>query len=235
MLGKLYLIPTLLGDTAIERSIPEYNLRIIKGLKYFIVENLKQARAFLKKAGVKPPFDNIYFFELNKHTSERDVSKMMQSLIKGNDFGIMTDAGFPVVADPGENIIRFAHENNIQVIPLSGPSSILLALAASGLNAESFTFHGYLPINSNLRVKTIKEIEKTALKTGYSQIFIETPYRNTQLLKDILKVCKAKTQLSIAANISTSNEEILTLSIEEWKKQNKSFHKIPAVFVIGTA
>lgn len=233
MPATLYLIPNLLSDSDINLSIPLYNLEIIKKIKDFIVEKPKAARRLLKKAGLITPFDDINFYELNKHTTEVQKAEIIDLLSKGKDLGIITESGYPVVADPGESIVHAAHLNNIRVIPLVGPSSILLAIAASGLNAENFTFHGYLPINKHLRIKRILELDRVALRTGYTQIFIETPYRTQSLFEDIIKYCKKETLLCLAIDITSDNENIKTSTVGNWRKAPLNIQKRLVVFLLG--
>jgi 16S rRNA (cytidine1402-2'-O)-methyltransferase len=233
MPATLYLIPNLLGETAIDRVLPDYNIKIINKLKHFIVETPKNANLLLKKAGVKTPFEGITFYTLDEHTHPDDLPEILQPLVKGIDVGLITDAGMPSIADPGELVVSWAHENKIKVVPLIGPSSIFLALAASGLNAESFTFHGYLPVKTEDRKRKIKELDIIVRKTKYTQIFIETPYRNQSLLQDIVKICHPDTKLCVAVNITMQNESIRTFPIWEWQTKNYSVDKLPAVFLIG--
>ena len=233
MPATLYLIPNLLGETAIQRVMPDYNIKIINQLKHFIIETPKNANALLKKAGVNTPFEGITFYTLDEHTRPDDLSDILDPLVKGLDVGLLTDAGIPSIADPGELVVSWAHENKVKVVPLIGPSSIFLALAASGLNAESFTFHGYLPVKPEERKRRIKELDVTARKTKYTQIFIETPYRNQSLLQDIVKICHPDTKLCVAMNITTQNESIRTFPIYEWQMRNYKVDKLPAVFLIG--
>jgi 16S rRNA (cytidine1402-2'-O)-methyltransferase len=233
MPATLYLIPNLLGETAVERVLPDYNLQIINRLKHFIIETPKNANALLKKAGVKTPFEGITFYTLDEHTRTVDLPDIIEPLAKGFDVGLITDAGIPSIADPGEIVVNWAHENKVKVVPLIGPSSIFLALAASGLNAECFTFHGYLPVKPEERKKRIKELDQIVRKTKYTQIFIETPYRNFSLLQDIVKTCHPDTKLCVAENITQQNERIRTFPIFEWQMRNYGVEKAPAVFLIG--
>jgi 16S rRNA (cytidine1402-2'-O)-methyltransferase len=233
MAATLYLIPNLLGDTSIERVLPDYNIKIIHQLKHFIIETPKNANTLLKKAGVKTPFEGITFYTLDEHTRADDLPDIVEPLKKGFDAGLITDAGIPSIADPGELVVNWAHENKVKVVPLIGPSSIFLALAASGLNAESFTFHGYLPVKPEERKRKIKELDVVARKTKYTQIFIETPYRNQSLLQDVVKTCHPDTKLCVAVNLTMQNENIRTFPIYEWQMRNYSVEKLPAVFLIG--
>jgi len=231
--GKLFLIPTTLGDTEnLNRVIPEYNLHILRSLDVFIVEQLRTARRFLKKAGHPKAIDDLLFFELNKHTDENAISDYLKSAKNGKSIGLVSEAGTPCIADPGAAIVHLAHKNGIQVVPLVGPNSIILALMASGFNGQQFCFHGYLPVEGNQLKNKIREIEINSRKLDQSQIFIETPYRNGKMLDSLLKNCKPQTLLCIATNISLESESIQTRSISAWKKQSPDFHKKPTVFLL---
>jgi len=231
--GSLYLIPCLLGDSPIAHSIPAFNLEVIKSLNEFIVEDLRTARRFLIKAGIDKPIDDLTFHLLNEHTRQEDINEFLTSLHNGKNVGLLSDAGCPAIADPGSAIVKIAHKKGIKIIPLVGPSSILLALIASGLNGQSFTFHGYLPKQNTDRVKKLKQLEQEVLKTGSTQLFIETPYRNDSIIKDILSACKDDTLLCVASDITLASEKIQTLTIGEWKKEKHSFNDHPAVFLLG--
>jgi 16S rRNA (cytidine1402-2'-O)-methyltransferase len=231
--GSLYLIPCLLGDSPIPRSIPSFNLDIIKSLDEFIVEDLRTARRFLIKAGINKSIDDLTFHLLNEHTKQEDINEFLTSLHNGKNVGLLSDAGCPAVADPGSTIVKIAHKKGIKVIPLVGPSSILLSLISSGLNGQSFMFHGYLPKQNIDRIKKIKQLEQEVLKTGSTQLFIETPYRNDSIIKDILSACKDDTLLCVASDITLVTEYIRTLTIGEWKKEKHSFNDHPAVFLLG--
>lgn len=233
MPATLYLVPNLLADSEASRSIPVFNVEILLKLKYFIVETPKNARLLLKKCALKTPFDDVSFYVLNEHTKSAEIQEIFMPLLEGKDMGLITDAGYPVIADPGEIIVSLAHKNNIKVVPLVGPSSVFLALAASGLNAESFTFHGYLPVRQPDRSKKIKELEDTAYKTKYTQVFIETPYRNQSVLNDLLKTLRYDTLLCIAADINSGNEMIITRSVNDWRKNKPEINKRLVVFLIG--
>jgi 16S rRNA (cytidine1402-2'-O)-methyltransferase len=233
MPGKLFLIPNTLGDSPIDRVIPRYVQELIGELDHFIVENIRNARRFIIKCGYEKPIDDIKFFELNKHTLKEELYEFLDACMKGTDLGLISEAGAPAVADPGSEISSLAHQKGIRVIPLTGPSSILLSLMASGMNGQHFLFHGYLPVKQNERVKKLKELELAALKLNQTQIFIETPYRNDQLLEDILKSVSANLRLCIACDISLDGESIMTLKISEWKKKKAVYHKRPCIFLIG--
>ncbi len=233
--GVLYLIPTLLGDTSIELAWPEEHHGIINSLDAFIVENIRTARRFLKQAGYTRSFDDATFHLLNKHTKTSESISFLNDAVAGKNLGLLSEAGCPCIADPGQVIVARAHELGIEVRPLTGPSSIMLALMASGMNGQAFSFHGYLPIQKNLRVKKIKDLEKASRETGATQIFMETPFRNMQLLDDVLKNCHPETRLCIAADLTTSNQYIRTHTIGHWRKTHfPNLHKRPAVFLLHT-
>jgi 16S rRNA (cytidine1402-2'-O)-methyltransferase len=231
-MGNLYLIPTLLGESAPELVLPSGTIQVLQSLDILIVEQVRTARRLLSKIHIPRPIDDIQFFELNKHTSPFEIKSFLKPAIEGKSIGLLSEAGTPCVADPGAVVVELAHQSGIRVIPLTGPSSIILALMASGFNGQSFAFHGYLPIQANERERTIKMLEKSAISTSQTQIFIETPFRNMQLFEALLKHCHPATMLCIAANISIENEFIRSLTIEEWRKQSPQLHKIPTVFLI---
>lgn len=231
--GVLYLIPTLLGEAPIEESWPEGHRKTINQLKVFIVENLRSARRFLKLAGYKYPFDEVVFHLLNKHTGAPEMASFLNPAQMGESIGLLSEAGCPCIADPGQLIVSQAHRMGFQVKPLVGPSSIMLALMASGMNGQAFQFHGYLPIQKPQRLHHIRELEKLAQQTGATQIFMETPFRNMQLLEDLLKTCRQDTLLSIAAGLTTKDEYIRTQSIRVWSQQKlPGLHKRPAIFLL---
>ncbi len=232
-MAVLYIIPNVLDPDAFEVSFPGSNLKLIRKLKHFVVETPKVARQLLKKSGVPTPFDNLVFYELDKHKKMPDLQPVINILKNGEDVGLITDAGYPAIADPGEQLISMAHQNSIRVKPLIGPSSIFLALAASGLNAEKFIFHGYLPVKQHFRIKKIMELEKTLRQNHYTQIFMETPYRNEAMLADLKNNLNENTVLCVAANITSAREIIITRSIHEWEKSSINLSKQPAIFLIG--
>ena len=227
----LYLIPTYLSEN--NNVLPNEVINIAKSIDEFIVENEKTARQFLKSIQTNFHQEKLVFHLLNEHSTAKEISLLIDVLKKKKDIGLLSEAGCPAVADPGAALVKMAHENNIRVIPLTGPSSILLALMASGMNGQSFIFHGYLPKESALRKAKINLIEKDALKKNQTQIFIEAPYRNQQLLNDILQTCNDKTLLSLAINITSKDELINTRTISEWKKQTPEINKKPVIFLIG--
>ncbi|MBP5423201.1 MAG: SAM-dependent methyltransferase [Paludibacteraceae bacterium] len=233
MSGNLYLIPNTLGDCEINNVFPNYNLDIIHKVKFFIVEDIRTTRRFLKKIDSNINIDELQFFTLNKHTSPQEISSYLNPLKEGNDMGIISEAGCPAIADPGADIVKIAQEKNYNVIPLVGPSSILLGLMASGFNGQSFAFVGYLPIKDNERTLRIKQLEKRAHIEQQSQIFIETPYRNQKMLEEILSICQPNTKLCIACDITLNTEYIKTKSIAEWKKtQLPDLNKRPCIFIL---
>lgn len=231
--GILYLIPTTLGDAAETADvIPVKVNQLINTIDEYIVENEKSARHYLKKMGIQKPLQEIILHPLNQHTEAKNISAYLNAIEQGKNIGIISEAGCPGIADPGAEVVRLAHEKNITVRPLVGPSSILLALIASGFNGQSFAFNGYLPKERNERIKKIKELEKAAQQKNQTQLFIETPYRNMHLLEDILTICDAKTLLCIACDITLPTEYIKTKTIFNWKKQLPDINKRPAIFLI---
>lgn len=232
MKGKLFLIPTTLGDCSIDYSIPRDISSIIGRLNVYIVENIKTARRYIRKADKNKDIDKIEFLVLNKHTKEQEIPDFLKPLKEGHDVGIISEAGVPGVADPGAAIVELAHKEEIRVVPLVGPSSIILALMASGLNGQNFAFRGYLPIKNYERIKSLKRLEKISKTEHQTQIFMETPYRNNKLLEIILENCSPKTSLCIASNITCNDEFIQTKTIEKWKKEIPNLHKKPAIFLL---
>ena len=230
--AALYLIPVLLGDTSVERVIPEFNKRIVSELKFFIVENVRSARRFMKKCDPDIDIDSLTFFELNKHTNKKDIESFLTPMKSGNSMGVISEAGCPAIADPGAEVVAIAQRENYKVVPLVGPSSLLMAIMASGFNGQSFAFHGYLPIDSTKRVSKIRQLEMQSYKEDQTQLFIETPYRNQKLAIDIIDNCKPHTQLCIAMNISCEDEMIVTKSIKSWKGNLPDLQKSPTVFLI---
>lgn len=231
--GNLYLIPKTISENDFENVIPAGVLNITRQLKYFIVENERTTRRYLSRIRSNFPINEIELFLLNKQTSPGDISGFLRPLEEGYHIGLMSEAGIPAIADPGAAIVALAQKKNYKVVPLTGPSSILLALMASGFNGQNFAFNGYLPINKQDRVSKIKYFEKKMLTEKQTQIFIETPYRNDQLLNDILTSCNETTLLCIAANITDHNELIHTASIAGWKKNRPLLNKLPVIFIIG--
>ncbi len=231
--GRLFLIPVTLGSSDYSYVIPGKVLTIIRSLRVFIVEDVRSARRFLRMIDPQFPIDDSIFIILDKHTTSEDIGKMLSHSRKGSDAGLMSEAGLPGVADPGSNLVLQAHEAGIRVIPMCGPSSIFLALMSSGLNGQNFAFNGYLPINKADRAGEIKRLEKQARK-GQSQIFMETPYRNMNLLEDITATLSHDILLCIAANISHKDEFIMTKPMSGWRKEGlPDIDKKPAIFIIG--
>ena len=231
--GKLYLIPVTLGDSPINQVIPEFNNQLINEIDIYIVENIKTARRFLKKAGLIKAIDDLTFHELNKRTHESEYPTFLKEIENGKNIGILSEAGCPGVADPGAEIVNIAHQKNIKVVPLIGPSSILLALMASGFNGQSFCFNGYLPKDQKERIRKLKDLERALKSRNQTQLFIETPYRNNHVLEDILKNCFDSTKLCIAVDITLTTEQITTKTITDWKKTKIDLHKRPCLFLIG--
>jgi 16S rRNA (cytidine1402-2'-O)-methyltransferase len=231
--GNLYLIPTPLGETGFEAGLPSYNLQILCKIDTFIVEELRTARRFLRKAGYEKDFETVTFYLLNEHTPDFEAENMLVKLLSGKHIGLLSEAGLPCIADPGNIIVRLAHSKGIRVVPLVGPSSIMLALMGSGLNGQNFVFHGYLPVKPDERSRALRELDHSAIKNKQTQIFIETPYRNLQMLESIIKNCNPSLVLCIAVDLTLETEWIRSLPISEWKKQKPDLHKRPAVFLLG--
>jgi 16S rRNA (cytidine1402-2'-O)-methyltransferase len=232
-MAALYLVPNVLADGEWQTVLPAQVQSILTNTKYFIVENIRTARRFMKQVNREINIDECTFFEINKRTKTHDLPRFLQPLIEGNDVAVISEAGCPGVADPGADVVRIAHQKGLKVIPIVGPSSILLALMASGLNGQDFAFRGYLPVKPNERAKAIAALEKQVKSTRQTQIFIETPYRNNQLTGDIIKTCAPTTLFCIAANITGENEFIVTKSIQEWKGKTPDLHKQPVIFLLG--
>lgn len=230
----LYLIPVTLGDTPIAQVLPSYNHDIIMGLRHFIVENVRSARRFLRQADRTFPIDESTFYEMGKHADEARFSQYLQPLREGLPMGVISEAGCPAVADPGANVVAIAHRQNLRVIPLSGPSSMIMAVMGSGLNGQSFAFNGYLPVEPAERAKRIKALESRAWNESQTQLFIETPYRNRKMFDALLATLRPATRLCIAAGITTAQEYIHTHSVQEWKRLTlPDLSDIPAIFLIG--
>jgi 16S rRNA (cytidine1402-2'-O)-methyltransferase len=235
MNGILYLIPCPIDpQCAPEAVLPAANFEIIRSLDYFIVEDVRSARRFLSRAGCGP-IEALEFVELNEHTRPEEVEKMLLPLLGGRSGGVISEAGVPAVADPGAEIVAAAHRKGVKVVPLVGPSSILMALMASGMNGQSFAFNGYLPVKPlSERVRAIKNFERRAVTERQSQIFIETPYRNDRLFEEFLANCAPEMRLTVAADVSAPLEFIQTHTISEWRKlPAPELHKRPAIFILG--
>lgn len=232
MQAALYLIPVTLGETEIDHVLPSYNREVILDIKYFIVENIRSARRFLKKTDPTINIDELTFFELNKHTNRDVLEQYLEPLERGFSVGVISEAGCPAIADPGADVVAIAQRKKMKVVPLVGPSSILMALMASGFNGQSFAFHGYLPIDGSERIKKIKQLEQRIFSEDQTQIFIETPYRNTKLIEDFIKTCGSSTKLCIAMNITCEEEYIRTLPVKSWAKHISAIGKYPCIFLI---
>lgn len=231
MKGKIYLIPSEMGEQSSEVLFPRYNLSVIQSLHYYIVENARTARRFVKKVCPEKNIEETVFFEINKHNPSENVAEKMAPLQNGFDIGIMSEAGMPCIADPGNIFVAEAHRLGIQVVPLVGPNSIIMALIASGFNGQSFAFHGYVPIKDE-RKRMLLSWENRAMQTKETQIFMETPYRNQQLFEDLLAVLRPATKLCIATDITLPTEEIRTKTIAEWRKEKPNLLKRPSIFLI---
>jgi 16S rRNA (cytidine1402-2'-O)-methyltransferase len=231
MNGKLYLIPSEMGEQTYEALFPEMNRTIISAVDWYIVENIRTVRRFIKKVCPDKDIDNTHFFEINKHAPDEQVDEMMRPLLEGHDMGIVSEAGMPCIADPGNLVVAKAHQKGIRVIPLVGPNSIIMALIASGFNGQNFAFHGYVPIKDE-RKKKILQMESVALSTGQTQIFMETPYRNQQLFTELTTLLRPTTKLCIATDITLPTEDIKTRTMAEWKKHSPEIQKRPSIFLL---
>jgi 16S rRNA (cytidine1402-2'-O)-methyltransferase len=233
MKGTLYLIPSALGDETSSAGFPEINLKVIEKLHHFVVEDVRTARRFLKKVlpGIK--IDDLSFQILNEHTPLQDVTLLLTPILEGSDMGLLSEAGLPCVADPGALLVGHAHENGVKIVPLTGPSSVFLALMASGFNGQNFSFSGYLPIDKKERAAKIRELEALAYQQDQTQIFIETPYRNQQMMETLVETCRLQTRICIAVNLTMPDEIILTRTAEQWKRMKwPEIQKKPAVFLL---
>ena len=230
----LYLIPVTLGETEYQKVLPEYNRKIIRGIKNFIVENRRSAIRFLKLADSSIDIDSLEFLELNEHSDLAKISNYLDPLLKKKlPMGIISEAGCPAVADPGAAVVEMAQKKGLKVVPLSGPSSMIMAVMASGLNGQSFAFNGYLPVKPNERAEKIRQLENRAWNEKQTQLFIEAPYRNLKMLESILNSCRNETRVCVAAGLTTEQEFIRTLSVAEWKKASEPpINKVPAIFLI---
>jgi 16S rRNA (cytidine1402-2'-O)-methyltransferase len=233
MFGTLYLIPTTLGEENPTRVLPSFNDSIINMLQYFIVEDIRTARRFLKKVNRDIDIDVLTFATLNEQTRASEYADLLVPLLEGKDVGVISEAGCPAIADPGADVVRLAQEKRIKVVPLVGPSSILLSLMASGFNGQNFAFVGYLPIEPHERSKALKALEKKVYADNQTQLFIETPYRNGKLLEEIIRNCAPQTKLCIAVDITLETEQIQTKLLSEWKRKLPDIQKRPAIFLLG--
>ena len=231
--GTLYLIPVPLGATTPEAVLPAPVIEQIRPLNHFVVENAKSARAFLKTIGTLQPLQSLQLEELNEHTPQNKVEELLAPLLAGNDLGLISEAGCPAVADPGAELVALAQKAGIRVVPLVGPSSLLLGLMASGLNGQRFAFLGYLPSKPIERAKVLREVENESRKHRQTQIFIETPYRNRQMLEALLSTCQDSTRLTLAIDLTLPSERVITLSVGQWKKRTPpEIERRPTVFLL---
>lgn len=229
----MYLLPVTLGDTEIDNVLPSYNREIIRQIKFFIVENVRSARRFLKKVDRDINIDELTFYLMDKHTDAAKMASYLKPLEEGSAMGVISEAGCPAVADPGADVVAVAQRKNLRVIPMVGPSSIIMSVMGSGFNGQSFAFNGYLPIEPSERTKRIKQLETRAYTEDQTQLFIETPYRNHKMLEELLRTCKPSTRLCIASGITCAEEYIHTHTIAEWKKiKLHDLSKIPTIFLI---
>ncbi|WP_256002975.1 SAM-dependent methyltransferase [Pedobacter deserti] len=230
--GTLFLIPVPLADAAAQKSFTPYLVDTINSIDTYIVENEKTARKFLKEAGIRLPQQQLIIHDYGKHNRNSPVGNFFKQLLSGKDVGLMSEAGCPGVADPGADIVAEAHKRGVRVVPLVGPSSILLALMASGFSGQSFTFHGYLPIDKAQRSRKLRELEQLAERNRQTQLFIETPFRNNQLFEEVLKTCQPSTAFCVACDLTAESEYIKTQSVALWRKEKPDLHKRPAIFLI---
>jgi 16S rRNA (cytidine1402-2'-O)-methyltransferase len=234
MTPALYLIPVTLGETEINQVLPSYNHDVIVEIKHFIVENIRSARRFLKKTEKAIDIDTLTFYELNRHTDRKFIGEYLEPLKRGEAVGIISEAGCPAIADPGADVVAIAQQRGYKVVPLVGPSSIIMSVMGSGFNGQSFAFNGYLPVEVPQRIKALKKLEQKVQNENQTQLFIETPYRNAKMIETILNALNPKTKLCIAAGITCAEEYIKTRTVAEWKKEKiPELGKIPAIFVIG--
>ncbi|MCR5535298.1 MAG: SAM-dependent methyltransferase [Bacteroidaceae bacterium] len=230
----LYLIPVTLGSTEINQVLPSYNHDVIMGIRHFIVENIRSARRFLRQVDREFPIDDSQFYEMGKHADERLFNQYLQALRDGKPMGVISEAGCPAVADPGADVVAIAQRQKLRVIPLVGPSSMIMAVMASGLNGQSFAFNGYLPVDPQDRAKKLKALETRAWNEHQTQLFIETPYRNLKMFQALVQTLRPQTRMCIAAGITTVDEYIHTHTIAEWKKTElPDLSKVPAIFLIN--
>lgn len=232
MQAALYLIPVTLGDTSIDRVLPAYNREVIASISHFVVENIRSARRFLRRSNPDIVIDDLTFYTLDEHTRIEEVSSFLAPLRQGLPVGVISEAGCPAIADPGADLVAIAQREGLPVVPLVGPSSILMSLMASGFNGQSFAFNGYLPVEPTERTRRIKQLEQRAYSEDQTQIFIETPYRNHKMIEELVRTCRPNTRLCVACDISCENEEIHTRTMSQWKKAKYDLQKRPAIFLI---
>ena len=230
--GTLYLVPSHLGEGELDRVIPSKVAELLCSLQLFFAEELRTVRRYLSKAGLKGKLDSVQMFELNEHTGLQEIEGYLNMLLEGRDAALVSEAGLPAVADPGAQLVALAHKYDVRVVPLSGPSSLMMALMSSGLNGQCFAFTGYLPVKSAERRDKIKTIERISLQLNQSQIIIETPYRNQSLFEELLALCNPRTRLCVAANITMEDEFIKTKTVAQWRNSHMVIGKRPCVFVL---
>lgn len=228
----LYLIPVTLGDTSHENVLPSYNAQVVGQIRHFVVEEIRTARRFLRRMDREFPIDDCTFYEMGKHADVSRFSEYLAPIAKGHSVGVISEAGCPAVADPGADVVSLAQKRGIRVVPLVGPSSMILSVMASGLGGQSFAFNGYLPVQDADRAKRLKQLESRAWAEGQTQLFIETPYRNLKMFDDILRSCRPQTRLCIAANLTCEGEYAVTRTIAEWKGQRPPIDKRPCIFLL---
>ena len=228
----LYLFPVPLSDNTIAQVLPQYNIAVIKEIKYFIVENVRSARRFLKQCDRAIDIDSLTYYTLNEHTDASELPAMLRPMEEGHSMGIISEAGCPAIADPGADIVAIAQQRGYAVAPLIGPSSILLSLMASGFNGQSFAFNGYLPIDAQARTSRLKELERRIMREHQTQIFIETPYRNNRLIAELCRTLPGNMRLCVASDITGEKQSIITLPLSKWSKREYNYDKIPSIFLI---
>jgi 16S rRNA (cytidine1402-2'-O)-methyltransferase len=228
----LYLLPVTLGETPLGNVLPQYNSEVIAGIRHFIVEDVRSARRFLRKVDPQFDIDGSIFYELNKHTSPEAVAGYLKPLQAGKPMGVISEAGCPAVADPGADVVAMAQRKGLKVVPLVGPSSIILSVMASGFNGQSFAFNGYLPIKPDERAKKFRQLEQRIYNEDQTQLFIETPYRNGKMVEDVLANCRPQTKLCIAANLTCEGEYVQTRTVKDWRGRVPDLSKIPCIFLL---
>ena len=231
-MAALYLIPVTLGETPLDQVLPSYNTEVILSIRHFIVEDVRSARRFLKRVNREIDIDALTFYPLNKHTSPEAVSGYLKPLEQGASMGVISEAGCPAVADPGADVVAMAQRKGLEVVPLVGPSSIILSVMASGFNGQSFAFNGYLPVEPDERVKRLKVLEQRAYNEHQTQLFIETPYRNNKMVEEILRTCRPGTRLCIAANLTCEDAYVHTQTVKEWQGHVPDLSKRPCIFLL---
>lgn len=228
----LYLFPVALGDTPLQNVLPSHNIDIISSIKYFIVENIRSARRFLKACDRSIDIDQLTFFTLNEHTDHATIPSMLEPMAQGHSMGIISEAGCPAIADPGADVVAIAQQRGYNIVPLVGPSSILLSLMASGFNGQSFAFNGYLPIDQNSRNAKLKEMDRRIRRERQTQIFIETPYRNNKLIEELSRSLPGDVMLCVASDITGQKQSIITRRLSQWSKASYDYNKIPTIFLL---